>query len=34
LVIKGGDLRIMGAVILLFGMEWMFWHVVLDFRRS
>jgi len=30
---KGGDYIYAGVAMLLFGMAWMFWHVVLDFRR-
>ena len=33
LISRGGDLAYLGAAMLSFGMAWMFWHVVLDFRR-
>ncbi|MCA9621075.1 MAG: hypothetical protein KC731_18765, partial [Myxococcales bacterium] len=33
LVGRGGPLIYIGVALLLFGMTWLFWHVVLDFRR-
>jgi ubiquinone biosynthesis protein len=33
LIGKGGDYIIVGAILLSFGLAWLFWHVVLDFRR-
>lgn len=33
LIGKGGDYIYAGAVLAAFGFAWLFWHVVLDFRR-
>ena len=33
LIGKGGDYIYAGAVLIAFGFAWLFWHVVLDFRR-
>jgi len=33
LIGKGGQLIYVGAVLIAFGFAWLFWHVVLDFRR-
>jgi ubiquinone biosynthesis protein len=30
----GGDLSYVGIALIMFGLAWMFWHVVLDFRRG
>jgi ubiquinone biosynthesis protein len=31
---RGGDLSYVGVALIMFGLAWMFWHVVLDFRRG
>ena len=33
LIGKGGHLFYLGGALLSFGLAWLFWHVVLDFRR-
>jgi ubiquinone biosynthesis protein len=31
---RGGTMELIGVTLILFGLAWMFWHVVLDFRRG
>ncbi len=34
LIAQQGDLRYVGGALLVFGMSWLFWHVLLDLRRA
>ena len=34
LIPRGGSMEIIGVALILFGLAWLFWHVVLDFRRG
>ncbi len=33
LVVREGELRVVGIALMLLGASWLFWHVALDFRR-